>query len=345
MSAVFDYDANLAKVLTDPERLDEIYDPYEDAENCTTGESEILAPIEYLERGNAVLEANRIAINNTPHREVAYPHWNIRYVNVDGGHQRDEDSDFFSRYGMAKVLTDLGIEYEGHHWSEYNLSSKEVVKPENKEKYQHLRFVNVAQIYASAKIATIFTSSQWAYADFDIPGVDTPRLWNSELLFQAWRDTCAAHSSQSGGNIQSLQALQMKKLKYVIIAPISNDGTAITLSDALKIKGLSIEDNELKMVTFASNDISTASAEFKMLMGTANARPVARMLTDHAESLGAKRVVKIHACLLMPDYNSPMLAFELAGEDPIAPAPAPAPRKLGRKISAKVQNLMKKFEH
>ncbi|KAK6608384.1 hypothetical protein H4I95_03764 [Botrytis cinerea] len=315
MSAAFDYDANLAKVLTDPERLDEIYDPYEDAENYTTGESEILAPIEYLERGNAVLEANRIAINNTPHREVAYPHWNIRYVNVDG------DSDFFSRYGMAKVLTDLGIEYEGHHWSEYNLSSREVVKPENKEKYQHLRFVNVAQIYASAKIATIFTSSQWAYADFDIPGVDTPQ----------W------------GNIQSLQALQMKKLKYVIIAPISNDGTAITLSDALKIKGLSIEDNELKMVTFASNDISTASAEFKMLMGTANARPVARMLTDHAESLGAKRVVKIHACLLMPDYNLPMLAFELAGEDPIAPAPAP--RKLGRKISAKVQNLMKKFEH
>ncbi|TEY87432.1 hypothetical protein BOTCAL_0002g00400 [Botryotinia calthae] len=322
MSAAFDYDANLAKVLNDPERLEEIYDPYEDPDDVASGESEILAPIEYLERGNAVLKANRIAINNTPRREVAYPHWNIRY-------------------GMAKVLTELGIEYEGHHWSEYNLSSKEVVKPENKEKYQHLRFVNVAQIYASAKIATIFTSNQWEYADFDIPGVDTPRLWNSELLFQAWRDTCAAHSSQSGGDIQSLQALQMKKLKYVIIAPISNDGTAITLSDALKIKGLSIEDNELKMVTFSSNDISTASAEFRMLMGTANARPVARMLTDHAESLGAKRVVKIHACLLMPDYNLPMLAFELAGEDP----PAPAPRKLGRKIGVKVQNLMKKFEH
>ncbi|TGO48368.1 hypothetical protein BCON_0242g00040 [Botryotinia convoluta] len=347
MSAAFDYDANLAKVLNDPERLRQTYDPYEDPDNYTTGESEVLTPTKYLERGYVVLEANRIAINNTPHKDISYPDWNIRYVNVDGGHDW-EISEFFSRYGMATILREFGIEHEGYHWSKYNLSSKEVVNPANKEKYRDLRSVNVAAIYASAKIGTIFTPNQWADADFDIPDVDTPRLWNSELLFQAWRDTCAAYVSPIGGDIQILQSLQMKKLKYVIIAPISNDGTSKTISDAFKIKGLSIEDNKSNMVTFSCNDISTASAEFTMLMGTTNARPVARMLTDHVESLGAKRVVKIHAWLFMPEFECPMLVFELAGEDPPAPAPAPTPAptpvKMGRKISTKVKNLMKKFQ-
>ncbi|TGO25755.1 hypothetical protein BPAE_0073g00210 [Botrytis paeoniae] len=294
MSTAFDYDANLAKVLNDPERLRQRYDPYEDPENYTTGESEVLTPIEYLERGHAVLEANRTAINNTPHQDVAYPDWNIRYVNVDGGHDRGI-SEFFSRYGMATVLTELGIEHEGYYWSRYNLSSKEVVNPANKEKYQDLRSVSVAAIYASAKFGTIFTLNQWADADFDNPDVYTPRLWNSELLFQAWRDTCAAYVSPIGGDMQILRPLQMKKLKYVIIAPISNNGTYTTICDALKIKGLSIEDNKFNMVTFSCNDISTASAEFTMLMGTTNARPVARMLTDHVESLGAKRVILLES--------------------------------------------------
>ncbi|TGO35505.1 hypothetical protein BHYA_0156g00290 [Botrytis hyacinthi] len=350
MSAAFDYDANLAKVLNDPKRLKKRYDPYEDPDNYTTGESEVLIPIEYLERGHAVLEANRIAINNTPHQDVAYPDWNIRYVNVNGGHDR-EISEFFSRYGMATVLTERGIEYEGFFWSKYSLSSKEVVDPANKEKYQDLWSSNVAEIYASAKFGTIFTLNQWADADIDNPDVYTPRLWNSELLFQTWRDTCYTYVSPTGGDVEILHPLQMQKLKYIIIAPISNSGTYTTICDALKIRGLSIEDNKYNMVTFSCNDISTASAEFAMLMGTTNARPVVRMLADHVESLGAKRVVKIHASLSMPEFECPMLIFELAGEDPPAPAPtpvptpAPKPMKISRKISTKVQNLMKKFQH
>ncbi|KAF7884022.1 hypothetical protein EAF00_011334 [Botryotinia globosa] len=330
MSAAFNYDANLAKVLNDPERLKQRYDPYEDPDNYTTGESEVLAPIEYLKRGHAVLEANRIAINNTPHQDVAYPNWNIRY-------------------GMETVLPELGVEYEGNYWSRYNFSSKEVVNPANKEKYQDLRSINVAEIYASAKFGNIFTPNQWADADFDNPDMYTPRLWNSELLFQAWRDACYTYVSPTGGDVEIIHRLQMQKLKYVIIAPISNAGTYTTICDALKIKGLSIADNKYNMVTFSCNDISTASAEFAMLMGTTNARPVARMLADHVVSLGAKRVVKIHAWLSMPEFECPMLVFELAGEDPPAPTPiptpAPKPMKISRKISTKVQNLMKKFQH
>ncbi|TGO90022.1 hypothetical protein BPOR_0083g00230 [Botrytis porri] len=349
MSAAFDYDANLAKVLNDPVRLRQTYDPYEDPDNYTTGESEVLTPIQYLERGNAVLQANRIAINATPHQDVAYPNWNIRYVNVDGGHDR-AISEYLSRYGMATALTDLGIEHEGNYWSRYSLSSREVVNPVNKEKYQDLRSANVAEIFASPKFGTIFTLNQWADADFDDPDIFTPRLWNSELLFQTWRDTCYTYVSPTGGNVEILHPLQMQKLKYVIIAPISNHGTFITICDALKIKGLSIEDNEFNMVTFSCNDISTASAEFTMLMGTTNARPVARMLTDHVDSLGAKRVVKIHAWLSMPKFECPMLVFELARDHPPTPAPshvptpAPTPKKTSRKISTKVKNLMKKFQ-
>ncbi|KAF7940026.1 uncharacterized protein EAE98_000153 [Botrytis deweyae] len=331
MSTAFDYDANLAKVLNDPERLRRRYDPYEDPDNYTTGETELFTPIEYLERGHAVLEANRVAINNTPHQDVAYPDWNIRY-------------------GMTTAFTELGIEHEGDYWSRYSLSSKEVGNPANREKYQDLRTNNVAEIYASPKFGTIFTTNQWADADFDIPDVYTPRLWNSELLFQTWRDTCYTYVAPTGGDVEILHPLQMQKLKYVIIAPISNNGTYTTICDALEIKGLSIEENEFNGVTFSCNDISTASAEFAMLMGTTNARPVARMLTDHVKSLGAKRVVKIHAWLSMPQFGCPMLVFELAGEDPPAtapaptPVPAPAPKKIGRKISTKVQNLMKKFQ-
>lgn len=351
MSAAFNYDANLAKVLNDPERLKQRYDPYEDPDNYTTGESEVLTPIQYLERGHAVIEANRIAINNTPHQDVAYPDWNIRYVNVDGGHTLGI-SEFFSRYGMETALTELGVEYEGNYWSSYNFSSKEVVNPANKEKYQDLRSVNVAAIFASAKFGNIFTLNQWADADFDNPDMYTPRLYNSELLFQAWRDACYTYVSPTGGDVEIEHPLQMQKLKYVIIAPISNAGTYATICDALKIKGLSIEDNQFNMVTFSCNNISTASAEFAMLMGTTNARPVVRMLADHVKSLGAKRVVNIHAWLSMPEFECPMLVFELAGEDPPAPAPTPAPtpapapkpKKFSRKISTKVQNLMKKFQ-
>ncbi|KAF7942957.1 uncharacterized protein EAE97_006411 [Botrytis byssoidea] len=330
MSAAFNYDANLANVLNDPERLKQRYDPYEDPDNYTTGESEVLTPIEYLERGHAVLEANRIAINNTPHQDVAYPDWNIRY-------------------GMETVLTELGVEYEGNYWSRYSLSSKEVVNPANKEKYQYLWSANVAEIYASAKFGTFFTLNQWADADLDNPDMYTPRLWNSELLFQAWRDACYTYVSPTGGDVEIMHPLQMQKLKYVIIAPISNVGTYTTICDALKIKGLSIADNKYNMVTFSCNDISTASAEFAMLMGTTNARPVVRMLADHVESLGAKRVVKIHAWLSMPQFECPMLVFELAGEDPPAPTPAPTPApkpmKISRKIGTKVQSLMKKFQN
>ncbi|KAF7943085.1 hypothetical protein EAE96_011028 [Botrytis aclada] len=325
MSAALDYDANLAKVLNDPERLRQTYDPYKDSHNYNTGDLEVLTPTEYLERGILVLEANRIAINNTPHLDVVYPDWNIRYVNVDGGHDF-EISEFLSRYGMAKVLTKFGIEHEGKYWSRYSLSSKEVVNPTNKGKYQHLRSLNVAEIYASAKFGTMFTLNQWAAADLDITNIFTPRLWNSELLFQAWRDTCYAYVSPTGEDMEIVFPSQMRKLK-----------------------GLSIKDNKYNMVTFSCNDISTASADFTMLMGTTNARPVARMLTDHVESLGAKRVAKIHVWLSIPECKCPMLIFELA-KDPPPPAPTPAPTpppptKMSKKMSIKVQNMMKKFQH
>lgn len=327
------YQQRLASVLNNPDRLNRV--------RRVNGEAEILTPTEYLERGNAVLEANKIAINTTPHRDTLYSDWNIRYVNRNGGHGQEKRQNIY-KSSLAVIFAKLGIEDEGCHWSFYNFVSKAAMN--SREIRESLETDIVASVYASAKTGTMVMTNMWGSADVDIPGLNTQRLWNSELLFQAWRDCCAYWATAEG--TQGSQALHMKNLKHVIILPISNAGTHTTILDTFQIKELPIQTmNTQDMITFSSGENFSWSAEFKMLMGTNNARPTARMLTDHVESLGARQVLKIHAWFSTPHFPTmPTLAFELARVPAPASAPGPVPDRLRRRVSEKVRNLMNKFE-
>ncbi|KAI9641377.1 hypothetical protein NHQ30_010179 [Ciborinia camelliae] len=265
----------------------------------------ILEPIEYLQRGTALLRANEVAVNAIPRKDVQYPHWSIRYVTEAGGHGL-EDAGSLCNYGIGEILADpqLKINDEGKHWSNFNFFSKQVADARNRNVYVYLHVGSVVTTFVSARAQTIIMLNSSAQSDIDIPGEDIPRLYNSELMYQAWRDTCIAYQAGDGDS-------EIKNLKFIIRAPIVNLGTNYMIEVILQALGLSEKEIvQGPRLTFSSSD-DNADA-FKMLLGTDNGRPVARMCADHAESLGGKKVVKIHVWYEMPEnIGASALVFEL----------------------------------
>ncbi|ESZ91214.1 hypothetical protein SBOR_8388 [Sclerotinia borealis F-4128] len=282
---------------------------------------EILTPEEYLRRGTAVLLANELAVTAIPQTEIQYPHWNNRYMNKLRGHSIPK-AGILCDGGLAAIFSDpqLQIDDTDNHWYAYSFLSQEVARRKNKAKYAYLGTGNVASIFASAKAGTIIMLNSCTAADIPTPGQDTPRLYNSELMYQAWRDTCSAYSSAENSTALALQ----KSLKFIIRAPIANHGTYSTIEGLLDKRDLSTEEWEAgPRVTYTVIDEHEVDNEdrnmdmdkdaFAMLCGTANGRPVVRMCADHAQSLGGKRVVRVHVWYDMPKNEAfAALVFELA---------------------------------
>ncbi|KAF7944162.1 hypothetical protein EAE96_010566 [Botrytis aclada] len=194
---------------------------------------------------------------------------------------------------------------------------------------------------------------------------DTPRLYNSELIYQAWRDAVTANATGEYPKAVS----KLTDLRYIIRAPIGNQGTFATMRDVLLSQGVSKVQLDSGVTVKRTFD-DPSSDEFKMLMGTVNGRPIGRLCADHAESLKGKQVQKIHVWNeFITSFGA--LIFELGEEkaltelereqstqskaksaisqapsqEPQTPRLPPAARaKVTRKISERVKNLMKKFQ-
>ncbi|TEY84162.1 hypothetical protein BOTCAL_0020g00380 [Botryotinia calthae] len=346
----------MENIVNRPERLSEV--------NREKGLGEILTPTEYRHRGATVIRAIEDAIYTIPRQDTPYPDWNIRYFNPGGGHGKDciERLCFGA---MRNILTDPKhpIDFEGYHWSMYNFHSKEYTNRGFDAVWP--QFNCVCNVWVSAKVGTVIVQMSDTKTDLDIPGLDTPRLYNSELIYQAWRDAVTANVT--GPSPQAVS--QLTDLKYIIRAPIGNSGTLATMRDVLLSQGVPRDQLDNRGVTVKRTFDDPLSDEFKMLMGTVNGRPIGRLCADHAESLDGKQVLKIHIWNeFMPFFGA--LIFELGEGKALtklereentrrkgksstqAPSQRPqpprllpaAPAKPTRRISEKVKNLMKKFE-
>lgn len=327
------------------------------ATNSLDGMFEILSPERYLERGTAILAAIQAVTNANPAIDISYPDWSIRYVNIDKGHNQVlPDLDDYNR-----VFSDpqLQIESTGVHWSIYTIFTKAAVDASG-DVDSLLDYDSVAQMFLSPKTGTAFMTFSNTAADVDFPDVDRQRLFNSELLYQLWRDSCAAQLKNGHTNES-----QLRKLKYIICGPIVNLGTLWTIRDVLTSQ---------EVPEFAAGQKSrftvdsSMSLELNMLMGTANGRPFGRLCADHAQTLGKKQIEKIHIFYPFPDAKEGTLVFELNEGSPVeiqrrptareriialaksnTTAPAPLTKagttKVSRKVSERMKGLMKKFEN
>ncbi|KAF7897730.1 uncharacterized protein EAF01_008696 [Botrytis porri] len=334
--------------------------------NRDKGLGEILTPTEYRNRGIKVIRAIEDALHTIPRQDTLFPDWNIRYFNPSGGHGKDS-VERLCFGALRNILTDPKhpIDFEGNHWSDFNFHSKEYTNRGFDAEWP--QFNCVCNVWVSAKVGTVIVQISDTKTDLDIPGLDTPRLYNSELIYQAWRDAVTANVI--GEAPQDRVVSKLTDLKYIIRAPIGNSGTLATMRDVLLSQGVSKDQLESKVTVKRTVD-DPSSDEFKMLMGTVNGRAIGRLCADHVESLNGKKVQKIHVWNeFIPSFGA--LIFEL-GEDKAltelergestrhkgkstttqAPSQAPsssrpplaAPAKVTRKISERVKNLMKKFQ-
>ncbi|TGO36717.1 hypothetical protein BHYA_0116g00060 [Botrytis hyacinthi] len=347
-------------IMNRPERLSEV--------NRDKGLGEILTPAEYRDRGIKVIRAIEDAIHTTLRQDTPCPDWNIRYFNPGGRHGRDS-IERLCFGAMRNILTDPKhpIDFEGYHWSDFNFHSKEYTNRGFDAVWP--QFNCVCNVWVSAKVGTAIVQMSDTKTDLNIPGLDTPRLYNSELIYQAWRDAVTANVT--GEAPRDRVVSKLIDLKYIIRAPIGNSGTLATMRDVLLSQGVSKGQLESGVVVKRTFD-DPSSDEFKMLMGTVNGRPIGRLCADHAESLNGKQVQKIHVWNeFIPSFGA--LIFELGEEKastelereqstpsqgksaitqapsqnpqpPSLPPAAPAPAKITRKISERVKNLMKKFQ-
>lgn len=341
-----------------PERLNEV--------NRDKGLGEILTPAEYRDRGIKVIRAIEDAIYTIPRQDTPCPDWNIRYFNPGGRHGQDS-IERLCFGAMRNILTDPkhSIDFEGYHWSNFNFHSKEYTNRGFDTVWP--QFNCVCNVWVSAKVGTVIVQMSDTKTDLDIPGLDTPRLYNSELIYQAWRDAVTANVTGPSPQVVS----KLTDLKYIIRAPIGNSGTLATMRDVLLSQGVSKVQLESGVMVKRTFD-DPSSDEFKMLMGTVNGRPIGRLCADHAESLNGKQVQQIHVWNeFIPSFGA--LIFELGEEKalteleraqntrrkgkstttqapskkpqtPSLPPAAPARTKITRRISERVKNLMKSFQ-
>ncbi|KAF7951827.1 hypothetical protein EAE96_007125 [Botrytis aclada] len=327
------------------------------ATNDYDGMFEILSPEKYLERGTAILSTIQAAINASPGRDTPYPDWSTRYVNVHSLHNQVLPD----LAGFNRVFSDpqLQIESAGAHWSFYTFFSRAATDAVDDVK-SLLDYDSVAQMFVSPKTGTAFMTFSNAAADIDIPGIDTQRLYNSELLYQGWRDACTVQLANGTTNESRL-----RKLKYIICGPIVNLGTLWTIRDVLTSQDVPhFAAGQKSRFTVDSS----MSLELKILMGTANGRPFGRLCADHVQTLGKKQIEKIHIFFPFERNNEGTLVFELNEDSPLKIQRRPTARekiialsklnttdatplaqsgtsKVSRKISNRVQGLMKKFEN
>lgn len=285
------------------------------AVNRLSGFFEILQPEEYLERGAKVLRDLEHAIDAMPRRDVEYPDMHTRYTNPNvrremGTHLQEFDGDDDTEL----ILSDpkLRIDIQGNHWSHYDICSKGAVAKFAREGMGQPRAV--AALHVSVTKGTIVIPYTSTAEDLDIPGVNAPRLFCSELIYQAWRDACIYEMNRCNSQISRLS-----DLKYIVVTTIANDGTLWSIRDVLAAKGLPEAQTAARQPQTVTLE-DPSSIEFKILMGTVNGKPIARMCADHASTLGGKCIAKIHVWWPYGRYAKEQggaLAFELSEIPPL----------------------------
>lgn len=282
--------------------------------NRRSGFFEILQPEDYLERGTKVLQDMERALARRPRRDVEYPWFVHRYESPSVGKamgsgpqafEGDNDTEF--------ILHDakLRININGHHWYHYDICSNEAVAKAAREGRQPQA---VAALHVSVRTGTIVIPWLSTAEDLDTPGVDNPRLFSSELIYQAWSHSCMHAGDGRNGSIALIAELQT-----IVLTTIANEGTLWSIRDVFAAQRLPepLGFNEgTQTVTLEDQ----SSIEFKILMGTVNGKPIARMCADHAATLGGKRIVRIHAWWPYGRYAAEQggaMAFELSATAPL----------------------------
>lgn len=276
--------------------------------------SRVLPPDVYIQRGDKVLRTLKDALHTLPHRDVDYPHWQTRYTNVDGTHSENIPNADFNQIFRDRQMS---INGNGTHWSSYRVFSKGAVQEQTPDNLTDAYLV--AGILVSARTGTMIVTMANSNADIDIPNVQTQRLFNSEIMYQIWRDACTVQMEHGISLI--------KTLKNVIITSIVNFGTNWSIRDVLVYNGLQEKVPRDNIARITLDDPS--SEDFQMLMGTDNGRPVGMMCADHVQTLGAKTVKNIHVWYPYERSIADLaaLAFELEEYTPTpgyTPTPASA---------------------
>ncbi|KAB8291584.1 hypothetical protein EYC80_006384 [Monilinia laxa] len=212
----------------------------------------------YLQRGTALLLANKIAVDANPQKDVEYPDWSDRYVNETEGFHDYSEMENYCDCGFATMLKEpkIHVEPKGNHWSVWTLICKEFIDSMNTTKSRSWVFGS----YASAKVDTMVIIYTNTAADVDDPDLNTSRLYCSELMYQTWRGTCLASSETRDKD------LPMGGLKFIAVGLISNLGTYATIQNAAESRGRSDSSTE-GSITFSSSDENEDLATFQMLVG------------------------------------------------------------------------------
>ncbi|CAD6445003.1 172a22c8-c1e6-4064-a58b-dd44fad90395 [Sclerotinia trifoliorum] len=254
---------------------------------------------EYISRVENATATDILAISEEPPVEIEYPDWTIRYASLGGSTEVTNIACLYDGF-MAGILKDPALNIDDtSNWTSYNFYTKSVANRQNNRGPAAVG--PVASTIVSAKAATIIITLSNPEAEV---GRYIPRLYASELMYQSWRDTCNEDDSIEAG-------YQVSNLKYIIRGPIVDQGIHDTIRDVLEATGFSSKEIDRGVrTTFSVTDVNPAL--LRRLMETEVGRSVARMCTDHPQSLGAKQVGKIHVWndVLGSDADG-VLVFEL----------------------------------
>jgi hypothetical protein len=220
--------------------------------NTEPGYGQILEPKVYAERGRLLLQSNKDAANANPRVDKVYDDWSVRY---------EREFRAFEQGGPIPSLTitknpedtisilehpDIGLNAR-KEWSYAGYISKgekhfaETSDPERAPNYVATVFVDKE---SGALMATDCDSSVDTYFSKD-GEPEPPRVFNSKLLYQTWRDEIDRSTSDIPQRVIS-------DLRFIVKFPIVNEGTRITIKDAYKAKDI---DTATK-TTFTASDTS-----------------------------------------------------------------------------------------
>ncbi|KAI9883827.1 MAG: hypothetical protein M1823_004381 [Watsoniomyces obsoletus] len=260
-----------ASQSTQSERLSKV--------NRSATSREILPPKEYIHKGKEVEKVLWDAIREDQPDKI-YPDWSERY-NVDDRKGDEsllpEPDRFLDTLLGHPGLENISLDGPWRNRYYYCIGNQDPFEP-----------VNNNLVSPTQGLLVSVDSS----AEFDSAPTPPPKLPNSELLYQAWRDAVALVDEEG-------KESHIGKLKYIVRQPISNKGSRLTVKDAHKAKGIPLD----RPATFTPDDTSFDTLlkdAWHGLLGTRNSKPTSHRLADHHQALGNLVVVAIHTWAKIP---------------------------------------------
>ena len=221
--------------------------------NTEPGIDQILPPSVYVDRGRQLLQANKDAAAANPRVDKTYDNWSVRYNKA--AHEFDDNgpipaNTITSNPADTKAILehpDIGLNAE-KPWTYAGYVSKgEQAAAETAKRDP--RFV--ATVWVDKEGGAVMATDSDSAVDLNL-GQDAtkepPRLFNSELIYQTWKEEIERITPSVTGK-------QIGDLKFVVRFPIANAGTRITIKDAYTAKG--ITDTSSK-ATFYPTDTNYA---------------------------------------------------------------------------------------